>query len=141
MKNYLQKRNNTGMSLFDVFDDDFFKPMFLDEQQDLKTDIKETDTDYELEVETPGYKKDQIKVSLENGYLTVSCYKEQKEEENGKHSRYLRKEISESCQRSYYVGNDLTQDQIKAKYDNGILSLTVPKSAPKSSQSNFIEIE
>ncbi len=141
MKNYLQKRNNTGMSLFDVFDDDFFKPMFLDEQQDLKTNIKETDTDYELEVETPGYKKDQIKVSLENGYLTVSCYKEQKEEENGKHSRYLRKEISESCQRSYYVGNDLKQDQIKAKYDNGILSLTVPKSAPKSSQSNFIEIE
>ena len=141
MKNYLQKRNNTGMSLFDVFDDDFFKPMFLDEQQDLKTNIKETDTDYELEVETPGYKKDQIKVSLENGYLTVSCYKEQKEEENGKHSRYLRKEISESCQRSYYVGNDLKQDQIKAKYDNGILSLTVPESAPKSSQSNFIEIE
>ena len=141
MKNYLQKRNNTGMSLFDVFDDDFFKPMFLDEQQDLKTNIKETDTDYELEVETPGYKKDQIKVSLENGYLKVSYYKAQKEEENGKHSRYLRKEISESCQRSYYVGNDLTQDQIKAKYDNGILSLTVPKSAPKSSQSNFIEIE
>ncbi len=141
MKNYLQRRNNTGMSIFDVFDDDFFKPMFLDEQQDLKTNIKETDTGYELEVETPGYRKDQIKVSLENGYLTISCYKQQKEADDKKNSRYLRKEISESCQRSYYVGNEITQDQIKAKYDNGILSLTVPKAAPKSGQSNFIAIE
>ena len=140
MKNYLQRRNNNGMSLFDVFDDEFFKPMFFDEQQDLKTNIKETETSYELAVETPGYTKDQIRVSLENGYLTVSCQKSQKEEED-KHSRYLRKEISESCQRSYYVGNDVTQEQIKAKYDNGILSLTVPKEAPKLPQSKLISIE
>ncbi len=140
MKNYLQKRNN-GMSLFDVFDDDFFKPMFLDERQDLKTNIKETDDGYELEVEIPGYKKDEIKVSLENGYLTVSCAKESKEEEKGKNSRYVRKEISESCQRSYYVGNDITQEQIKAKYDNGILSLTVPKEQPKLAKNNYIAIE
>ena len=141
MKNYLQKRNNNALNFFDVFDDDFFKPMFLDEQQDLKTNIKETDENYELEVEIPGYRKDQIKIELENGYLTISCAKEQKEEEKGKNSRYVRKEISESCQRSYYVGNDVTQDQIKAKYDNGMLTLTVPKEQPKVSQSNFIAIE
>ena len=140
MKNYLQRRNNNGITLFDVFDDDFFKPMFFDEQQDLKTNIKETETGYELAIETPGYNKDQIQVSLENGYLTVNCKKAQKEEENGK-SRYLRKEISESCQRSYYVGNDITQEQIKAKYDNGILTLIVPKEAPKLSQSKLISIE
>lgn len=141
MKNYLQRRNNNGINLFDVFDDDFFKPMFFDEQQDLKTNIKETESGYELAVETPGYAKEQIQVSLENGYLTVSCHKAQTEEEESKKSRYLRKEISESCQRSYYVGSDVTQEQIKAKYNNGILTLFVPKGAPKLPQSKLISIE
>lgn len=141
MKNYLQRRNNNGVSLFDVFDDDFFKPMFYDEQQDLKTDIKETESGYEIAVETPGYTKDQIKVSLENGYLTVSCRKVQKEEEEGKKSRYLRKEISESCQRSYYVGNSVSQENVKAKYENGILTLSVPKEAPKLPESKLITVE
>ena len=87
----------------------------------------------------PGYSKDQIKVSLENGYLTVSASKESKEEDNKKH--YVRKEISESCSRSYYVGDDVTQADIKAKYDNGILSVCVPKSQPKQIESSYIAIE
>ena len=107
----------------------------------MKTDVREKKDGYEVDVDLPGFRKDQIKIELENGYLTISCAKEQKEEEKGKNSRYVRKEISESCQRSYYVGNDVTQDQIKAKYDNGMLTLTVPKEQPKVSQSNFIAIE
>ena len=88
----------------------------------------------------PGYKKDEIKVSLENGYLTVSCVKNGTEEDKSD-TRWLRKEISESCSRSYYVGEDVTQADIKAKYENGILNLSVPKSAPKQIKSNYIDIE
>lgn len=137
MKNYLQKRQN-NYDLFDAFDD-FFRPVFYDEQRDLRTNIKETDTNYELDVEMPGYAKENIKVSLENGYLTVSAKKEAKEEGENKH--YLKKEISESCSRSYYVGEDVSQQDIKAKYENGILSVSVPKSQPKQLQSHFIDVE
>ena len=137
MKHELQTRNN-NYDLFDVFDD-FFKPMFFEETKELRTDIKETETAYELDLELPGYAKDEIKVSLDNGYLTVSAEKHQKEEEGKK---YLRREIRESTSRSYYVGTDLTKEQIKAKYNNGILSLTVPKEQPKKlPEATFIDIE
>ncbi len=137
MKRELQTRNN-NYDLFDVFDD-FFKPMFFEESRELRTDIKETEQNYELDLELPGYGKDEIKVSLENGYLTVSAEKHAKEEEGKK---YLRREIRESTSRSYYVGTDITREQIKAKYDNGILSLVVPKEPPKKiPESNYIDIE
>lgn len=137
MKHELQTRNDR-YDLFDVFDD-FFKPMFFEEGKELRTDIKETEASYELDLELPGYGKDEIKVSLEKGYLTVTAEKHRREEEGKK---YLRREIRESTSRSYYVGSDVTREQIKAKYDNGILSLTVPKKQPKESEeSRFIEIE
>lgn len=136
MKRELQTRNNYG--LFDVFDD-FFKPMFFEENRELRTDIKETEQNYELDLELPGYGKDEIKVSLDNGYLTVSAEKHAKEEDGKK---YLRREIRESTSRSYYVGADVTREQIKAKYDNGILSLVVPKEPPKKvPENNYIDIE
>lgn len=138
MKNYgLSKRNN-NYDLFDAFDD-FFRPVFYDDVNDLKTNIKETDSSYELDIEMPGYAKDQIKVALENGYLTVSASKESKEEDKNKH--FVRKEISESCSRSYYVGDDVTQADIKAKYENGMLAISVPKSQPKQLKSSYIDIE
>ncbi len=136
MKHELTTRNN--YDLFDVFDD-FFKPMFFEESRDLRTDIKETDKSYELDLELPGYQKEDIKVTLDKGYLTVSAEKHQKEEDGKK---YLRREIRESTSRSYYVGQDITKEQIKAKYANGILRLTVPKAAPKKLEENkFIAIE
>mgnify|MGYP002799016826 FL=1 len=140
MKTYLQKRNNGDV--FDVFED-FFKPMFYDEQLDsMRTDIKETDDDYKLSIEMPGFKKDEIKVSLDNGYLTVSAEKEEKEEEGKeKSAKYLRREGRVSCQRSYYVGDDVQVDSVKAKYDNGMLELTVPKAAPKKIETKSIAIE
>ncbi|MCD8294256.1 MAG: Hsp20/alpha crystallin family protein [Clostridia bacterium] len=137
MKNSLSKRT-TPYDLFDAFDD-FFMPAFYDEPNALRTNIKEGENAYELELEMPGYDKDQIKISLENGYITVSAKKEVKEESKDKH--YIRREISESCQRSYYVGADITEKDIKAKYNNGILSLEVPKAAPRGSDSHFIDIE
>ena len=140
MKTYLQKRNNGDV--FDVFED-FFKPMFYDEQLDsMRTDIKETDDDYKLSIEMPGFKKDEIKVSLDNGYLTVSAEKAEKEEEGKeKSAKYLRRECRVSCQRSYYVGDDVQVDSVKAKYDNGMLELTVPKAAPKKIDTKSIAIQ
>ena len=140
MKNYLQKRN--GGEGVDVFED-FFQPKFYDEQLDsMRTDIKETDDDYKLSIEMPGFKKDEIRVSLENGYLTVSAEKAEKEEEGkDKSAKYLRRECRVSCQRSYYVGDDVEVDSVKAKYENGMLELSVPKAAPKQIASKSIAIE
>ncbi len=136
MKHALQTRND--YDLFDVFDD-FFKPMFFEESRELRTDIKETEETYEMDLELPGYSKEEIKVSLENGYLTVSAEKKAREE-NGK--KYLRREIRESTSRSYYVGTNVSKESIKAKFDNGILSLTVPKEQKKQIPENhFIAID
>ncbi len=137
MKHYLQTRND-NYDLFDVFDD-FFKPVFYENGRDLRTNIKETDKEYELDLELPGYGKDEIKVSLDSGYLTVSASK-QKKEEDGK--KYIRREISESASRSYYVGTGVAQEQIKAKFNNGILSLTIPKEQPEQKKTDkYIDIE
>lgn len=136
MKNAMQTTRN--YDLFDVFDD-FFKPMFFEEsQKGLKTDIRETETDYLLDLALPGYAKEEIKVSLENGYLTVSAAKEKHEEGE----KYLLREIAERVSRSFYVGGEITRDQVKAKYENGILSLTVPKApAKKAPEDRFIAID
>lgn len=139
MKHYLTGYN-PDRSLFDAFDS-LFKPMFVDEQRDMRTDIKETETGYELDIEMPGFQKDQISVSLEDGYLNVSGTKKTKEEAENQGKKYLRKEISESFQRSYYVGTDISEENIKAKYDNGILSLSIPKPQPKTPQLRSINIE
>ena len=139
MKTYLQKRNSGDV--FDMFED-FFKPMFYDEQLDsMRTDIKETDKDYKLSIEMPGFKKDEIKVALENGYLTVSAEKNEQQEEGSENAKYLRKECRVSCQRSYYVGDQVQEEAVKAKYENGMLLLSVPKEEPKKLAAKSIAIE
>ena len=139
MKAYVQKK--TSGDIFDAFND-FFKPMFYDEHLDsMKTDIKETDTSYELAIEMPGYKKEEIKVSLENGYLTVGAEKTKQEENEQNGVRYIRKECSVSCQRSYYVGDDVEQENVRAKYENGVLTLNVPKVQPKKIEAKTITID
>lgn len=140
MKHYLTNYDE-NRSLFDAFDS-LFKPMFFDEVRDMRTDIKETETSYELDIEMPGFKKEQISVSLDDGYLNVRGTKKAKEENGDRKSeKYLRKEISETFQRSYYVGSDISEDSIKAKYENGILCLSVPKPQPKQISSRSINIE
>ena len=111
----------------------------------MKTDIKETDSAYELEMDLPGFTKDEIQVSLEDGYLTVSAEKgldkDAKEEKTG---RYIRRErYAGACQRTFYVGEDLTQEEIKGAFQHGILKLTVPKkeAKPAVEQKKYITIE
>ncbi len=139
MKTYLQTRQNND--IFDAFQD-FFRPMFYDENLDsMRTDIRETDHGYELEIELPGFEKSEIKVSLKNGYLTVGAEKTEKDGEKGKEGRYIRKECRISCQRSYYVGEDIEEENVRAKYENGILSLSVPKEKTKKPELKTIAVE
>ena len=132
----------------DLFNDDFmngFKFPDVDKvlygkhaSNVMKTDVRETESGYEVDIDLPGFKKDEISASLENGYLTISASKGlDKEEKNEKDGTYIRKErYSGAMSRSFYVGDELKQEDIKAKYEDGILKLSVPKSEPKKVESH-----
>ena len=144
MKNYLVKNYNNGFDFFDEAIESFFKPMFYDAKFDsMKTDIKEVDGGYALEIEMPGFDKSEITLSLEKGYLTIGAAKKECVEESGKKDdvKYIRKERSCRCERSYYVGEYIREEDVKAKYDNGILEIKVPKNQPKHIEVKKIEIE
>lgn len=99
----------------------------------MKTDIREHEGGYEVDIDLPGFKKDEISVQLEEGYLTVSASKAIDKDEEDKKGKYIRKErYAGAMQRSFYVGNALTQEDIRAKYENGILRLSIPKKDEKA---------
>ena len=95
----------------------------------MKTDIRETDTGYELEMDRPGFRKDEIRASLRDGYLTISAAKGlDKDEQENTSGRYIRQErYAGACERSFYVGEDMTEDDIKGEFKHGILILSIPK--------------
>ena len=98
----------------------------------MKTDVKETDTGYEVDIDLPGFKKDEINAQLDNGYLTISAAKGLDKDEKDKKGKYIRKErYAGAMSRSFYVGDALTQEDIKAKYESGILRLSIPKKEAK----------
>ena len=141
MKNEIRRTN--GGRDYDFFDEamhDFFPSFFGGHhaQRYMRTDIKESDDSYTLEVELPGVDKKDIDIDLRDGYLNIAVNKSDKMDE-GKKENYIHRERSFSCSRSYYVG-DVDRDAIKAKYDNGILSVTLPKDQPKKPNSR-IDIE
>ncbi len=111
----------------------------------MKTDIKETDKDYEVIIDLPGFKKNEVHASLENGYLTISAEKGLNQDEKEKKSgRYIRKErYAGACQRSFYVGDQLTEEDIKGEFKHGILKLTIPKkeAKPAVDDKKYISIE
>lgn len=142
-----------GENLFDDFMDfpfekDFFgkhNPLYGKHEKNLmKTDVKEMDASYEIAIDLPGFKKDDISAKLKDGYLTISASKgldkEEKDEESG---NYIRRErYTGQCARSFYVGEGLTEADIKAKFEDGILKLTVPKKDAKAVEENkYIAIE
>ena len=146
-----------GENLFDDFFNDF--PFYDDKDMRkaerklyghraknlMKTDIKEKNDSFVLEMELPGFKKDEIKVSLENGYLTVQAAKGlDKDEQEKKTGRYIRQErYAGACERSFYVGGDVTQEDIKGEFHHGLLKLTIPKkeAKPAVEQNKYISIE
>ena len=145
-----------GENLFDdwmdfPFDDDFDKyffgkknPLYGKHAKNMmKTDVKETDSSYEVDIDLPGFKKDEINAKLENGYLTISAAKGLDKDEKDKKGKYIRKErYAGAMSRSFYVGDAVTQEDIKAKYEDGILKLTIPKKDAKAVEAkNYIAIE
>ena len=128
-----------GENLFDDFFDDSFgmmnarSPLYGKHARNLmKTDIRETDTNYELAIDLPGFKKDEIHIELKNGYLTISAAKGLDKDEQDKEGRYIRQErYAGSLSRSFYVGEDVEPQDVKAKYENGVLKLFVPKAEVK----------
>ena len=106
-------------------------------QNVMKTDVRETESGYELDVDLPGFKKDEISAQLDNGYLTISASKGLDKDEEKKNGKYIRKErYAGAMSRSFYVGDGLSQSDIKAKYEDGILKICVPKMDKKAVESS-----
>ena len=124
-----------------LFNDDWMNFSFPEVDKELygkhagnvmKTDVRETDSGYEVDIDLPGFKKDEINAQLDNGYLTISASKGLDKEEKNKEGKYIRKErYAGAMSRSFYVGKDITEKDIHGKYENGILRLSVPKKEAK----------
>lgn len=129
-----------GENLFDDFMEDAFKsPIFGHREKNLmKTDIKESDSGYELDMDLPGFKKEEIQIELRDGYVTISAQRAmEKNEKDEKTGRYVRQErYSGACSRSFYVGKDVKQEDMKARFEDGILHLEFPKTDYKRVEEN-----
>ena len=127
-----------------IFDDDFFRDDFFTPKERnnfnlMKTDIKETEKSYLLDIDLPGYDKKDIQIDITDGYLNIHAKKDEEKEEN----KYVRRErFTGEVSRSFYVGEDIKIDEVTASFKNGILSLEVPKEDPekKLPKKNYIEI-
>mgnify|MGYP006076862805 FL=1 len=134
-----------GGNLFDEFFDDSFDRAFFGgrnplygkrEKNLMKTDVREVENHYEVDIDLPGFKKDEVNVELQDGYLTVSASKGLDKDQKDKEGRYIRQErYSGTCSRTFYVG-DLKKEDISAKYEDGILRLTLPKAEEKALPAN-----
>ena len=130
-----------GENLFDDFMDDFSFPTFPNVDKELygkhaknlmKTDVKETENAYEIDIDLPGFKKDEIQIELKDGYLTVSAEKGLDKDEEDKKGKYIRKErYAGALSRTFYLGEEIREEEIKAKFENGILSVSIPKEEEK----------
>ena len=128
-----------GKDIFDDFMDDFGFPDVNKElygkhaKNVMKTDVRELEDGYEIIMDLSGFKKDEIEIMLENGYLNVSATKGLDKDESDKAGKYIRRErYAGSMSRSFYVGDDITHEDIHAKFENGILKLDVPKKEAKA---------
>ena len=130
-----------GENLFDDFFSDPFEmmasqgrnPLYGKHAKNLmKTDVRETENSYELDIDLPGFKKEDVNVELKDGYLTIQASKSLDKDEQDKHGRYIRQErYSGSSSRSFYIGEGIKPEDVKGKFENGILQLSIPKEAQK----------
>ena len=111
----------------------------------MKTDVKQTDNGYEVDVDLPGCKKEDVQMDLNDGYLTIQAVRSHSNDEKDNKGRYVRREtFSGSCARSFYVGEEIKPEDVTAKFENGILSLKLPKAEPAKlpeKKPTMIEIE
>ncbi len=133
-----------GESLLDDF---FYDPFVYDGSSTgslMQTDVKDADDHYEIIMNLPGIKKEEVQAELKDGYLTITASSDTNKEEKDENGRYIRRERrTGACSRSFYVGDGVTQEEVKAKFENGILTLTVPKKEekPEVSSRKYISIE
>ena len=136
----------------DLFDDDFdvfpdlftrINPLFGHNEKNLmKTDIRDMKDHYEMLIDLPGFKKDEMKIELNDGYLTISAEKGLDKDETDKNGSLIRQErYAGSLSRSYYVGEDITENDIHAKFENGVLTIDVPKREETKPVEKYIAIE
>ena len=142
-----------GENLFDDFFTDPFGMMVMPQRHDplygkhsknlMKTDVRENESSYELDIDMPGFKKDEVSVDLKDGYLTISAAKGVDKDESDKKGKYIRQErYAGACSRTFYVGRDVRPEDIGARYEDGILRLSVPKAAQKQlPESSSVTIE
>lgn len=139
-----------GENLFDSFMEDFGFPdidrtLYGKHARNLmKTDVRENESDYEVDIDLPGFKKDEINMQLEKGYLTISAAKGLDKDQQDEKGNYVRRErYAGSMSRSYYVGEHVTAEDVHPKYENGILSFHIPKREAKAleEKKSFIPIE
>ena len=139
-----------GESLFDDIFGDFTRPAKnlvrynAQAPSVMKTDIKESDAGYELEIDLPGYRKENVKAELKEGYLTISAESRQENSQKDDAGKYIRRErYYGTCSRSFYVGDEVTEQDIKARFEDGILKVAIPKkeARPAVEESRFIAIE
>lgn len=128
-----------------IFDDFWDFPMrrFASDSM-MRTDVKEADGKYELAMDLPGFRKEDIKASLKDGYLTISAVTDRSNDKKDENGRYIRRErYSGSCSRSFYVGESVREEDIKAKFEDGTLTVLVPKeeNEPKIEEGRYIAIE
>lgn len=110
----------------------------------MKTDVKETAEGFELDIDLPGYNKENVNAELKDGYLTVSAETSSESGDKDADGKYIRRErYRGSCKRSFYVGEQLTEEDIKARFENGVLKICIPKKEekPKVEEKKFISIE
>lgn len=139
-----------GENLFDDFFSDPFEMMVPARsalygkhgKNLMKTDVRETEETYELDIDLPGFRKDEVNVELKDGYLTISAAKGLDKDQEDKKGKYIRQErYAGSCSRSFYVGEDVEPDQISAKFESGILQISVPKAAKRLPRNSSITID
>lgn len=129
----------TKRSLFDEFFDDFLNNNFQTPSRVMKSDIYEEGDSYHLDIELPGFTKDDLKIDFDNGYLTVTAEKKDQRDEESK--KYIRKERFYGLyKRSYYIG-DVSEDSIRAKFDNGVLKVSIKKIELEAPKQKIISIE
>ena len=129
-------------SNFNLFDD-FFRDDFFNRKENnlMKTDIKETNDKYIIEMDLPGYDKENINLSLKDGYLSISA-KLETEENDTEEEKFVRRErFYGECSRSFYVGDNVTEEDINAEFKNGILKIDVPKKDESKEETKYIEIK
>lgn len=136
-----------GEKFFDDFFDAPFKSNSLKRVSAdslMKTDVRETEDGFHLEIDLPGYAKEDVKGEIKDGYLTLTAYKATEKEEKDENGKYIRRErFSGNCSRSFYVGDAITEEDIKAKFENGVLKVFVPKKTkePEVEEKKYISIE